>query len=93
MRVLSAIIFADIEGFSALMQEDEKRAIEYRNKFKSKLEENLDKYEGKIIQFYGDGALLTFSSGLKAVEYALKVQQEFQAEPKVPARIGVHMAM
>lgn len=91
MRVLSAIIFADIEGYSALMQENEKQAIEYRNKFKNTLEENLDKYEGKIIQFYGDGALLTFTSGLKAVEYALKVQQEFQAEPTVPVRIGVHM--
>ncbi|HEY3249966.1 MAG TPA: adenylate/guanylate cyclase domain-containing protein [Ignavibacteria bacterium] len=91
MRVLSAIMFADIEGYSALMQENEEQAVEQRNKFKNTLEENLTKYDGKIIQFYGDGALLTFSSGLKAIEYALKVQQEFQTEPKVPVRIGVHM--
>src|SRR4030095_11838535 len=91
MRVLSAIIFTDIEGYSALMQENEKQAIEYLNKFKSTLEENIEKYEGKIVQFYGDGALMTFTSGLKAVEFAVKVQKIFQTAPKVPVRIGVHM--
>jgi len=91
MRVLSAIIFADIQGYSALMQKNEKLASEYRDKFKHILENNIDQFDGKIVHFYGDGALIIFTSGLNAVEYSIKVQKELQKEPKVPVRIGIHM--
>ncbi len=91
MRVLSAIIFADIQGFSALMGKDEKLANRYRIKFKTTLENNIQEFDGRIIQFYGDGALIIFTSGLNAVEYSIRVQKELQDEPKVPVRIGIHM--
>ena len=91
MRVLSAIIFADIQGYSALMGKDEKLANEYRGKFKTTLEKYVNEFDGKIIQFYGDGALIIFTSGLNAVEYSIKVQKELQEEPKVPVRVGIHM--
>ncbi len=90
-RILTAIVFADIYGYTAMMQKDEPHALEIRNRFKKILEDNVENFEGKIIQFYGDGALMIFTSGLKAAEFAIKLQQEAADEPKVPVKTAIHM--
>lgn len=50
-RQLSAILFADIVGFSGLMQSDEKRALELRQKLKDELEVVVEKYDGQIVKW------------------------------------------
>ncbi len=88
---LAAILFADIVGYTAMMQEDEMAAIEKINRFRQVIDIIADELNGKIIHFYGDGCLLLYNSATDAVESAKLLQTDFSEEPKVPVRIGIHM--
>ena len=88
-RQLNAIMFADIAGYTAIMQEDETLALKLRSKLQKKLEEEVTKHSGRILEFKGDGALCIFTS-IEAVEAALTLQQDMQTDPIVPVRIGMH---
>lgn len=88
---LAAILFADIVGYTAMMQEDEATAVEKINRFREVLEIIAVELDGKIIQYYGDGSLLLFNSSTDAVEFAKLLQEDLNEDPKVPVRIGIHM--
>lgn len=88
---LAAILFADIVGYTAMMQEDENSAIEKLSRFRQVIDLISDELDGRIIQYYGDGCLLLFNSATDAVEFAKLLQIDFCEEPKVPVRIGIHM--
>ncbi len=90
-RQLTAIMFADMVGYTALMQEDERRAKQLRDRQREVLELRVAEFEGKIVQFYGDGALCGFQSAIQAVECAVAVQVDLRQEPTVPVRIGIHL--
>jgi TolB-like protein len=90
-RKLSAVLFADIAGYTAMMQEDESKALRLINKFKKVIESETGKYNGRIVQFFGDGCLLTFESSTEAVDCAMVFQTTFGETPEVPVRIGIHM--
>lgn len=91
-RQLAAILFADISGFTALMETDEVRALQHRNKLKQKLEAEASTHNGKIIKWMGDGVICSFGSAIESVRAALVIQLAMQQEPKVPVRIGIHQA-
>jgi adenylate cyclase len=88
---LAAILFADIVGYSAMMQEDEHAAVEKVNHFREVLEIIAGELNGKIIQYYGDGSLLLFNSSTDAAECAKLLQADLNEVPVVPVRIGIHM--
>jgi TolB-like protein/class 3 adenylate cyclase/Tfp pilus assembly protein PilF len=88
---LAAILFADIVGYTAMMQEDEGMALEKINRFRQVIHVIADELNGNIIQFYGDGCLVLFNSSTDAAEFAKLLQADFSDEPKVPVRIGIHM--
>ncbi len=89
-RQLAAIMFADIAGYTAMMQEDETLALQLRNKLQKKLEQQIELEHGRMLEFKGDGALCCFTSTIEAVKAAIAVQIEMQREPVVPLRIGIH---
>jgi len=89
-RQLAAFLFADIEGYTALMQRDETRAILLRDKFQRTLEKEIKMRGGRIATFSGDGALCVFKSAIEAVRAAIAVQVGMRDEPVVPLRIGIH---
>jgi adenylate cyclase len=89
-RQLTAIMFADIAGYTALMQEDEELALQLRHKLQKKLEEEVAAHDGLLLEFKGDGALCCFTSTIEAVRAAVALQLEMQKEPVVPLRIGIH---
>ena len=89
-RQLAAIMFADIVGYTALMQEDETAAVRIRRKLQKKLKEEIDLHKGRILELRGDGALCSFTSTIESVRAALAVQMEMQLNPIVPLRIGIH---
>lgn len=90
-RHLAAILFADIAGYTALMQRDEQVALEKLAQFKETLESKTAEFQGNIIQYYGDGCLVVFDSPLDAVGCAKVMQEVFRTEPEVPVRIGIHL--
>jgi TolB-like protein/class 3 adenylate cyclase/Tfp pilus assembly protein PilF len=90
-RQLSAIMFTDIEGYTAMMQKSEKHAIVIRNRHREIIQKEHEQFNGRIIQFYGDGTLSTFQSIVEAVQCALSMQQKFLQTPKVPVRMGLHI--
>ena len=91
MRQLSAIMFTDMVGFTALMQDDEHRAKSVRDRHRDTLRQSIEKHGGEIIQFYGDGTLSVFGSAIDAVSSAVAAQQAPQQEPSIPVRIGLHI--
>lgn len=88
---LAAILFADVVGYTAMMQEDENSAVEKINLFRGLVEKLSLLQNGKIIQYYGDGSLLLFQSATEAAEFAKFLQIALNEESKVPVRIGIHM--
>jgi TolB-like protein/class 3 adenylate cyclase/Tfp pilus assembly protein PilF len=89
---LAAIMFTDIEGYTALMQKDEAKALIFRSRHREVFREITDKYKGKILQYYGDGTLSTFNSAIDAVKCGIELQLAYREEPRIPVRIGIHSA-
>src|SRR5689334_6462539 len=90
MRQLAAILFADMTGYTALMQENELLARQKRRRLKEVLDATIHQFNGKIIQNYGDGSLSIFNSAIDSVKAAIDIQTILQQAPKVDLRIGIH---
>jgi adenylate cyclase len=90
-RQLAAIVFADIQGYTAMMQQDESTALTLRNKFQKILEQEIKLHGGRIAIYSGDGAMCVFKSAIGAVNAAIAVQHKMLEEPKVPVRLGIHI--
>jgi adenylate cyclase len=89
-RQLAAILFADIAGYTSLMQKDEKTASVLLHRFQNEMEEKVADKNGQIVNFYGDGALCIFRNTLEAMHCAMVLQNDFRNSPNVPVRIGIH---
>ena len=90
-RQLAAIMFTDIEGYTAIMQQNEQQALSLRKRHREVLQKEHTQYNGRIIQYYGDGTLSIFQSAIEAVQCAVAMQQAFCQPPQVPLRIGLHI--
>ena len=90
-RQLAAVMFADIVGYTALMQENEQLGIETRAKYLRVLETQHEAFSGTIVQYYGDGALTMFPNSVDAIRCAVEIQKELRRPPAVPVRIGIHV--
>lgn len=90
MRQLAAIVFADMAGYTTLMQEDEDLAKVKRRRLKEVLDTTLEKHHGKILQYYGDGSLSLFTSAVDAIHCTIAIQQQLRQAPTVDLRIGIH---
>ncbi|MEP6596057.1 MAG: adenylate/guanylate cyclase domain-containing protein [Ginsengibacter sp.] len=91
MRQLVAILFADMTGYTSMMQENEQLARSKRQRLKEILETSIESHNGKILQYYGDGSLSIFNSAIDGVHSAIAIQQQLQQPPKVEVRIGIHI--
>ena len=83
-------MFSDMFGYTALMQQNEPLAKDKRRRLKEVLETSVAGYNGKILQYYGDGALSIFNSAIDGVNCAVEIQLTLKLEPKVELRIGIH---
>lgn len=90
-RHLSVVMFTDIKGYTLLMQTDEAAAMKLRVRHREVFEAAHEKFNGTVIQYFGDGTLSTFKSSKDAVECAIHMQMAFKESPKVPLRIGLHL--
>ena len=83
-------MFTDMVGYTALIQADERLAVDTRQRYVAALDRQHDGFGGTIVQRLGDGSMSMFPSSLAAVEAAVAMQQELGAQG-VPVRIGVHV--
>ncbi len=97
-RRLTAIIFTDIVGYSALSQRDEALALRLLDRHDSLVRSALKRHGGRIVKNMGDGFLLEFSSALEAVRFAVEVQVDLRKYnlsagigEDLMIRIGVHV--
>ncbi len=90
-RQLAAIMFTDIVGYTAMMQQDENKAVAIIKHYNATLEKWVTLYNGQVLNYYGDGSLCIFSSATDAANCSLAVQKELKNDPVVPLRIGLHI--
>lgn len=89
-RILAAIMFTDMIGYTALMQENEQEAKLRRDRHRLILHEAIAGHQGKLLQYFGDGTLSIFSSSIEAIDCAIQIQTRLQEAPPIPLRIGLH---
>lgn len=96
-RRLSAILFTDIEGYSRMMQNDERRTLELLVEHNAILMPVMEKHGGKIIKTVGDAILAVFDSCLSAVDASVEIQESLKnraldaAKDTLRVRIGIHL--
>jgi len=90
-RQLAVVMFTDIVGYTALMQEDEQKAKRDRDRHRDILERLIEAHLGTLVQYFGDGTLSAFGSAIQAIRCALAIQKELRRAPEIPVRIGLHL--
>ena len=83
-------MFVDMAGYTALMQVNEQLAKAKQKHLKDVLDTTAKNYNGKILQYNGDGALSIFASAIDAITCAIEIQKQLRQEPTVDLRIGLH---
>ena len=76
LRKLTAILAADVAGYSRLMGADEEGTL---NRLKSHRRELIDpkiaEHRGRIVKTTGDGMLVEFASVVDAIKCAVEIQR------------------
>ena len=97
-RKLSAIMFTDMVGYSALTQKNETLAIDLLEEHRRILRPLFPKHGGKEVETAGDAFFVEFSSALEAVNCAIEIQEilftrnaELESEKHIILRIGLHV--
>ncbi len=90
-RQLVAIMFTDIVGYTALMGEDEKKAMELLNKNRQIQRPIIEQYNGRWIKELGDGVMASFNTVSDAVNAAIKIQEVCNTAKDFQLRIGIHL--
>ena len=88
---LSAVMFTDIVGYTALMGRDEKRALELLRTNRQIHNIFIEKYNGILIKELGNGILARFDSSYDAVRCAISIQEKAKIDFKGQLRIGLHI--
>ena len=66
-RKLSAILSADVKGYSRLMRSDEEATVRTLTLYRSVITEVVSRYQGRIVDSPGDNVLAEFASVVHAV--------------------------
>ena len=98
-RRLTAILAADVAGYSRLLGEDEEGTLARLNAHRRELiDPMVAEHHGRIVKTTGDGLLIEFPSVVEAVSCALTVQRAMvernaatPEEKRITFRIGVNL--
>lgn len=93
LRRLSAILAADVVGYSRLMEQDEAGTLAALNQHRETiLEPRVAEFSGRIVKLTGDGALAEFTSVVDAISCAASIQSDTaSAAGQITLRIGVNL--
>jgi adenylate cyclase len=98
-RRLSAILSADVVGYSRLMGANEVGTLGALNDRRTTiLEPAVAAHNGRIFKLTGDGVLAEFGSAVSAVESAMTIQEQLQGrnadapeDRRIEMRIGINL--
>ncbi len=97
-RKLSAILSADVEGYSRLMGEDEVATVRTITAYRETMSGLIHQYRGRVVDSPGDNLLAEFASVVDAVQCAVEVQQvlklknaELPEDRRMQFRIGINL--
>src|SRR5258707_11606644 len=99
VRRLTAILAADVAGYSRLMGADEEGTYErLRAHLRELIEPKIAEHRGRIVKNTGDGFLAEFASVVDAVRCAVEVQRGMvernsvlPPEQRIEFRIGINL--
>jgi adenylate cyclase len=97
-RKLTAILSADVEGYSRLMGDDEEATVRTLKAYREVLTTLIQQHNGKVLDSPGDNLLAEFVSVVDAVQCAVAVQKEIKARNeelpenrRMQFRIGINL--
>lgn len=97
-RILAAIVFTDVVGFSKLAATNEARVYTSLQRDMGVITSLCRAHSGQVLNTMGDGMLLCFTSAVDAMSCAVEIQRTlFSQAQTLPAsdvlhhRIGVHL--
>ncbi len=97
-RQLSAILFADVHGYSGLMSRNEERTYQRVSQAIRLIRSLIGDYGGRVEHVAGDGVLALFESASQALHFAIAIQREFRNEAvwagddePIAFRIGINV--
>ena len=97
-RKLTAIMSADIKGYSILMADDEVFTIKMLNEYRSIMSNCIGQYNGRVVDSPGDNVLAEFASAVDALQCAVEIQKKLKKEndrlvesKRLEFRIGVNI--
>ena len=97
-RRLTAILAADVAGYSRLMGADEEGTLaQLKAHRRALVDPKIAEHRGRIVKTTGDGMLVEFASVVDAVRCAVEVQRgmaernaEVPQEKRIELRVGIH---
>jgi TolB-like protein/class 3 adenylate cyclase len=97
-RKLTAILSADVKGYSRLMGEDEEATVHTLNAYKEVMTNLIQQSRGRLVDAPGDNVLAEFASVVDAVRCAVDIQKELKnrnaqlpENKRMEFRIGVNL--
>ncbi len=97
-RKLTAILSADVEGYSRLMGQDEEATVRTITAYRDVLSTLIQQHNGKVLDSPGDNLLAEFASVVDAVQCAVAVQKEIKSRNdelpenrRMQFRIGINL--
>lgn len=97
-RKLTAILSADVKGYSRLMGEDEEWTVRTLDTFKGVMKTIIPQHRGRVVDSTGDNLLAEFASVVDAVQAAVEIQQVLKAKNsllpenrRMEFRIGINL--
>ena len=97
-RKLTAILSADVEGYSRLMEDDEAATVKTLTAYREVITSLIQQHNGLVLDSPGDNLLAEFASVVDAVQCAVAVQkeiktrnEEFLENRKMRFRIGINL--
>jgi adenylate cyclase len=97
-RKLTAILSADVKGYSRLMGEDEEATIRTLTAYRQVMATLIQQHHGRVVDSPGDNLLAEFASAVDAVRGAVEIQRdlhgknaELPPERRMEFRIGINV--
>ena len=98
-RKLTAILCADVHGYSRVMGEDDEATLRTLTSHRKLIDSSIEQHHGRFVNSAGDSVLTEFASVVEAVNCAIEIQTalksanvELPPPRRMEFRIGVNSA-